>query len=278
MTTLEASYQTCRDLNRRYGSTYYWSTALLPRDQRPFVHALYGFCRYADDIVDRFDGTALVERERALTEFGDRFFVDLDKGDSDDAVLKAVVDTTLKLNIDPDCFRRFLRSMHMDFTVNTYADFDALMGYMDGSAAVIGEMMLPVLRPTADALHPARQLGVAFQLTNFLRDVDEDLARNRVYIPQDTLTRFGADPTIREATPEWKAAMKFEVQRTRAIYAEADTGLHLLPDASGRCVRAARRLYGGILDQIEARDYDVFSGRVRVPHWKKLAAAARIVV
>ncbi|MDP8937501.1 MAG: phytoene/squalene synthase family protein, partial [Actinomycetota bacterium] len=183
--TLEESYERCRRLNRRYGTTYYRSTFLLPRVKRHHVHALYGFCRYADDIVDDLGSSATPsERRRTLTDFGDRFFADLDRGASDDPVLKAVVHTVKAFDIDPDCFRRFLRSMAMDFTVETYETFDDLLQYMDGSAAVIGEMMLPILEPLRpEALGHARDLGIAFQLSNFLRDVDEDLDRGRVYIP-----------------------------------------------------------------------------------------------
>ena len=124
-------------------------------------------------------------RHQRLNEFGDRFFKDLETGHSDEPILRAVVDTAQQLEIDPECFHRFMNSMEMDFSVDTYQTFDDLMGYMDGSAAVIGEMMLPVLEPlTPEAREPARNLGVAFQLTNFLRDVGEDLNRNRVYIPR----------------------------------------------------------------------------------------------
>ena len=140
MTTLEASYARCRELNKAYGTTYYASTFLLPRARRPHVHALYGFCRYADDIVDDLGPAPVAERAAALADFGTRFTADLAAGDSDDLVLKAVVDTVRRFEIDVDCFDRFLRSMTMDLTVATYETFDDLMEYMDGSAAVIGEM------------------------------------------------------------------------------------------------------------------------------------------
>jgi len=283
--TLEESYARCRELNRRYGTTYYWSTALLPKVKRHHVHALYGFCRYADDIVDAVapagespGSTATVEqRQAALADFGDRFFVDLEAGRSDDPVLKAVCHTVRAFDLDPECFRRFLKSMTMDFTVETYDTFDDLCGYMDGSAAVIGEMMLPILEPTRpEAFAHARDLGIAFQLSNFWRDVVEDLDRGRVYVPQEDLRQFGADPWLRRVTPEWRRCMAFEIARTRRIFASADLGIAMLPDRSGRCIRGARALYSGILDRIEAVDYDVFSQRVRVPTWRKLAVAARI--
>jgi 15-cis-phytoene synthase len=184
--TLAASYEACRRLNRAHGTTYYWSTFVLPRNKQPFVHALYAFCRYADEIVDDLASVASVDQKAAsLAAFGDQFFVDLSLGSSNHPVLAAVVDTVRRNEIDPDCFRRFLRSMTMDLTVESYETYADLEHYMDGSAAVIGEMMLPVLEPvSAQALAHARDLGNAFQLTNFLRDIAEDLDRRRQYVPQ----------------------------------------------------------------------------------------------
>ncbi|MBW3611126.1 MAG: phytoene/squalene synthase family protein [Actinobacteria bacterium] len=276
--TLEQSYARCRSLNRRYGTTYYWSTKALPRVKRHHVWALYGFCRYADDIVDDLGSSTPTDvRAKALADFGDRFFVDLEAGDSDDDVLKAVVHTVRAFGIDPDCFRRFLRSMTMDLTVSAYETWDDLCVYMDGSAAVIGEMMLPILEPTSPAATAhAQDLGNAFQLTNFLRDVNEDLDRGRVYVPQEDLRRFGADPWLRRATPQWRAVMAFEIERCRALYRSADIGLALLPPSSVRGIRAARILYAGILERIEAQGGDVFSRRARVPTWRKALTVGRL--
>jgi phytoene synthase len=277
--TLEQSYARCRQLNRRYGTTYYWSTHLLPVVKRHHVHALYGFCRYADDIVDDLGlEVSPAERQAALTDFGDRFFVDLAAGRSNDPVLKAVVHTVKAFDIDPECFRRFLRSMAMDFTCETYETFEDLLDYMDGSAAVIGEMMIPILEPTSpDAYAHARDLGIAFQLSNFWRDVAEDLDRGRVYLPQEDLRKFGADPWQRRVTPEWRDLMAFEIARTRRYYESADLGIPMLPPTSARCIRGARLLYSGILTEIEKAEYDVFAQRVRVPTWKKLAVAFRML-
>jgi phytoene synthase len=277
--TLEASYATCRELNRRYGTTYYWSTFALPRVKRHHVWALYGFCRRADDIVDDLDGTAPDVRAKALREFGDGFFADLDRGQSDDPVLKAVVHTVRAFGHDPDCFRRFLRSMAMDLTVDRYDSWEDLLDYMDGSAAVIGEMMLPILEPRSPAAVPhARDLGLAFQLTNFLRDVAEDLDRGRVYLPVEDLVNYGVDVHRRIADDAWRALMQFEIARARELYASADLGIAMLPPASRRCVRAARVLYARILDRIEALDYDVFSARARVPTAEKIAVVGRVML
>lgn len=277
--SLEASYARCRELNKRYGTTYYWSTLVLPKVKQHHVHALYAFCRYADDIVDDMGPASVDARAAALTDFGERFTADVALGRSDDLVLKAVVHTVRAFDIDVDCFRRFLRSMTMDLTVDRYETWDDLLVYMDGSAAVIGEMMLPILEPLQpEAMGHARDLGNAFQLTNFLRDIDEDLDRGRQYLPQVDLRRFGVRLQDRRVDDAFVELMRFEIDRCRLLYASADLGLAMLPERSARCIGAARVLYGRILDRIEAQHYDVFSSRARVPTVEKAATVARLVV
>lgn len=274
--TLEQSYAECRRLNREFGTTYYWATYALPRVKRHHVHALYGFCRFADEIVDDPAFGTTEQRTLALAEFGDRFFADLQRGRSDDLVLKAVIHTIRAFDLDPDLFVRFMRSMTMDLTVGSYETYDDLMTYVDGSAAVIGEMMLPILEPPDEAARAgARALGVAFQLTNFLRDVGEDLDRQRVYIPQEDLRRFGADPHRRVVDDAWVELMRFQIARCNELYAQADAGISRLPASSARGIWAARRLYAGILDQIQGNDFNVFDSRATVPMWRKLAVVGR---
>jgi phytoene synthase len=277
--TMNESYALCKQFNKRHGTTYYWSTKVLPADKRPHVHALYGFCRYADDIVDDLGPVPVAERTAALASFGERFFNDLAAGASTDPVLMAVVDTVRRFPIDPECFRRFLRSMTMDLTVATYETWPDLLGYMDGSAAVIGEMMLPILEPRDPAAFGhARDLGNAFQLTNFLRDVNEDLDRGRVYIPQEDLRRFNVDLSQRRCTPEFVAMMQFEIARCRELYESADKGIAMLPRRSARCIRAARSLYSRILEQIEAQHYDVFAKRASVSTLSKAVMVGRLLI
>lgn len=276
MTTLDESYACCRRLIKAHGKFYYAATFLLPRVKRHHVHALYGFCRHADDVVEQLGPVGPDERERALVDYGDRFFEDLDRGDSDDPVLKAVVHTVAAFDLNPDCFRRYLRAMTTDLTVSEYDTFDDLLDYMDGSAAVIGEMMLPILEPTSgEAIALARDLALAFQLTGFLRDVGSDLDRARVYLPQEDLRLFGADPWLRRVTPEWRALMSFEITRTWEYYASADRGMSFLPSSSARCVRAARNLHAEILEAVERADGDVFSARARVPRSRQALIAGR---
>jgi 15-cis-phytoene synthase len=286
--TLTAAYERCRQLNQRHGTSYYLATQLLPEWKRPHVHALYGFARYADEIVDAFDpGLTPARRAAALHDWGEAFFGYLAGGRCADPVLAAVVHTVRSFGIDLAEFRAFLASMAMDLTVTSYGSYDDLLGYMEGSAAVIGTMMLPLLEPAdpAAAREPARQLGLAFQLTNFIRDVAEDLRRGRVYLPAADLAAFGVAPAdLAAARPSAavRELLAFECARARAHYAAARPGVALLAPSSRPCIQAALELYGGILDEIERRGYAVARGRVRLSRRRRaliftrqLAAARR---
>lgn len=280
---LSASYEICRRINAAHGRTYYAATRLLPARKRPHVHALYAFARYADDLVDHMAlGWDDERRRQALEEWGTQFMADLAHGRTDDPVGKAVVHTVRTLNIDHDDIRAFLASMAMDLTVATYETYEDLYDYMYGSAAVIGSMMLPVLEPRGPgARGPAMELGVAFQLTNFIRDVAEDHARGRIYLPQEDLRRFGVtdgDFTRGHTTPAMRRLLAFEIARARSLYDRARAGWAMLPPASARCVRAAHGLYARILDKVEDADHEVFRVRAAVPAWQKAAVVARQVL
>ncbi|MDI6102813.1 phytoene/squalene synthase family protein [Actinoplanes sp. NEAU-A12] len=279
-TDLAAAYERCRELHREHGRTYYLATRLLPAWKRRHVHALYGFTRYADEIVDRTESRPSAERAVVLTEWSERFLAGLRGEPVDDPLLPAVLHTIAVFGLDLDDFEKFLRSMAMDLTVTAYPRYDDLLDYMDGSAAVIGTMMLPILGSSdpAAAREPARQLGIAFQLTNFVRDVAEDLDRGRIYLPGEHLAEFGVTRRIlqqRVATPAIKELIKAEVARARDHYALAAPGIPLLEPASQACMRTAFQLYGGILDEIEAADYDVFARRATVPNRRRAAVAVR---
>jgi phytoene synthase len=275
---LRESYETCRALNASHGKTYYLATLLLPPSKRPFVHALYGFARYADEIVDDLAST-LSESEKAqwLHEWGQRFLDDLDRGRSDDPVCRAVVDTVLRWGIPAEHFQAFLHSMTMDLTVPEYSTYDDLYEYVYGSAAVIGLQMMPILEPTSpEAYDRATDLGVAFQLANFVRDVGEDLDRGRVYLPLDELAEFGvirADLQRRVSTPAVKAALAFQIERVRMLEERSRPGIAMLHPSSRDCIEAARVLYCGIVDEVERQDYEVFANRASVPMTRRLAVA-----
>ncbi len=277
---LRASYEACRRLNASHGKTYYLATLLLPAWKRPYVHALYGFARYADEIVDDLAST-LSDAEKAdwLIGWGEQFVKDVEAGGSEHPISRAVVDTVGRWDIPLDYIEAFLVSMQMDLTVTEYATYDDLMVYVYGSAAVIGLEMVPVLEPLLprEVADPyASDLGIAFQLSNFIRDVGEDLQRGRVYLPLEDLEAFGVtrehlqrgvvDAPIRRL-------LAFEIARTREIYRTAAQGVRLLHPTSRPCIETALALYGGILDEVEKADYQVLGRRVSVSRRRRAAVA-----
>jgi phytoene synthase len=277
-TDLAAAYERCRVLHRQHGRTYYLATRLLPFWKRRHVHALYGFTRYADEIVDQTEALPPAERAALLTEWSDRFVAGLRGEPVDDPLLPAVLHTIAVFDLDVTDFATFLRCMAMDLTITRYETYDDLLDYMEGSAAVIGTMMLPILgssdRPAAR--EPARQLGIAFQLTNFIRDVSEDLDRGRIYLPLADLAQFDLQPEdLRPGVERVKDLIAYEVGRAREHYALAAPGIPLLDPASQACMRTAFQLYGGILNEVEAAGYDVFTRRATVPNRRRAAVAVR---
>ena len=275
---LRQSYELCRQLNAKHGKTYYLATLLLPPEKRPYVHALYGFARYADEIVDDLAST-LTDKEKAqhLAVWGQNFLDKFESGQTDDPVCIAVLDTVRRWNIPRAHFEAFLHSMTMDLTVAEYQTYDDLYEYVYGSAAVIGLQMVPILEPTDQAAYVhATELGVAFQLANFVRDVGEDLDRGRVYLPLDELAQFGvsrADLEARVATPNIKAALKFQIERVRELEASARVGIAMLGAKSQPCIETARILYCGIVDAVADIDYEVFDKRATVSLSRRLKVA-----
>lgn len=283
-TSLGGSYERCRELHKRHGRSYYLATRLLPEWKRRHVHALYGFTRHADEIVDGTGRLSAATRADRLAEWSERFLAGLRGEPVSDPLLPAVLHTIAVFDLDRADFAAFLRSMAMDLTVTDYPRYADLLDYMSGSAAAIGTMMLPILGSSdlAAAREPARQLGFAFQLTNFIRDVAEDLDRGRLYLPAEDLARFGltrddlrAAAARRAATPAIRALIEYEVARARAHYAAAAPGIPLLAPTSRSCIRAAYQLYGGILDEVVAAGYDVFARRAVVPNRRRAMIAAR---
>ncbi len=265
---LQESYQECKRLNSLHGKTYYLATLLLPKNKRPYVHALYGFARYADEIVDDLASTLSPhEKADALRSWSTGVLEDLKKGTSSDHIGRALVDTARKFDIPHQHFVDFLHSMEMDLTITEYQNYEALLEYVYGSAAVIGLEMVPVLGYSDErAFEAAKKLGIAFQLANFIRDVSEDLDRGRVYLPLDELARFGVDRAMLERrvlTPEIIEALKFQISRVRSLQEEADLGIAYLDKTSRPCIRVASELYCGIVDEVEAIGYDVFNKRAK---------------
>lgn len=284
---LRDAYQRCRALNAAHGKTFFLATRLLSPGQRPAVHALYGFARRADDVLDGFDNRTTADRADELQGLADALHsrLVLDRVEGDDPVLDAVVDTARHHRLEWQLFDDFLASMRMDLTITDYPDRAALDRYMYGSAEVIGLQLLPVLGtvvPREEAAPHAAALGKAFQLTNFLRDIDEDLTRGRVYLPADELAAHGVDRDVllrcqreRRTDPRLRAALAEQHAVTRRIYQHAERGIALLHPRSRPCIRAALTLYSEILDRIEHIDYEVFTQRATVSNTRRLQVAAR---
>ena len=202
---------------------------------------------------------------------------DLAKGASSDHIGAALVDTVHRFDIPLEHFRAFLHSMAMDISVTRYENYSALMEYVYGSAAVIGLEMVPILGPLTDEAYPAAEkLGVAFQLANFIRDVDEDLDRGRIYLPLDELRSFNVTEEMlhaRRTTPEIVAALKFNIERVRQLQREANPGIKLLAPESRACIEAASELYCGIVDEVEEIDYQIFDKRAKTSTFRRLSVA-----
>jgi phytoene synthase len=274
---LRSAYEQCRQVNALHGKTYYLSSLLLPQDRRPHVFALYAFSRTADEFVDDLEhpdpagllawgGSAM----RALAEPDGAALVA-------DPIVAATAHTVARFGLELSLFEDFLAAMRQDIDTTRYDTFEDLRGYMWGSAAVIGLMMLPLLGPT----HPAARehaiaLGEAFQLANFIRDVGEDLQRGRVYLPMQDLATCGVtaeDLAAGRVTPAVRSLLQLEIHRTREILAFARQGVRLVRPESRPCLTTAITLYGGILDEVEKADYQVLSRRVSVPNRRRAAVA-----
>ncbi|MFC9931800.1 phytoene/squalene synthase family protein [Streptomyces sp. NPDC127190] len=282
---LRAAYRRCRTLNARHGKTYFLATRLLPVERRPAVHALYGFARWADDIVDSLDPAAnTAARLEALTRLDQALAAGLGGARSDEPVVLALADTARRYGIDPAHFRDFMTAMRCDLTVTDYPTYADLRRYVHGSAAVIGLQMLPVLGtvvPREVAAPHAAALGVAFQLSNFLRDVGEDLDRGRVYLPADLLAGHGVDRELLRWSHDSgrrdrriTAALKEFAALTRGVYRQAAPGIAMLDPVSRPCIRTAFVLYSGILDAVARDGYAVLHRRAVVPRRHRAVVAA----
>jgi len=276
---LAAAYAHCAAIAARHGKSYHLATRLLTPDRRPAVHALYAAARTADDLVD----VPGADPAGDLVDWSRAVLADLAAGWSPDPVRLALVHTYRRYDIPVEHLVDFLAAMASDLDVDSYADLAALDRYMWGSASVIGLQVLPVLGTAPgvareEAAPYAIALGEAFQLTNFLRDVAEDVDRGRVYLPADAMAAHGV---TREQLAEKRfdanvrALMREMVAVVRRRYADAAPGTPLLAPESRDCVRAATALYGGILIEIERADYRVLDRRVSVSRPRRLAVFAR---
>lgn len=283
LAVLAPAYEKCRQIHAAHGRTFYRATLLLPRDRRPDVWALYAFARVADELVDSptaADPDRLLGwREQAMAAMRSAT-----APEPEEAVLAATWHTMRAFGLSPDLLGEFLDSMVMDLTVSRYETWQDLRGYMRGSAAVIGELMAPLLGAQGTtALGHAGALGEAFQLTNFIRDIGEDHARGRIYLPQVDLARFGVSEAMLARavhtgmpSPQVRSLVAFEVRRALDLYVVAKPGLRMVDSRSRPCLEMAFTLYRRILRRVIGNDFNVFEGRLVVPRWQQLATAGHV--
>lgn len=275
-------WEACRSLHRRFGTTYYFSTRLFPARIRPRVHALYGFVRVPDEWVDhptplRADAAGQLAAYRRETIEGFR------GTPPTQPVLRAFLDVARECGMTPTEPLLFLDAMESDLNVTRYPTYSDLERYMRGSASAVGLMLCDIMgvSRTAKITEGAMALGEAMQLTNFLRDVGEDLDRGRIYMPLEDMDRFGVteeDMINRRLSPEFISLIEFEIRRARKLYAVADEAIPDLPKAMQRPVRLSRLLYSRILDRIEQGGYDVFHRRARTTPSEKLGVALSVLL
>ncbi len=262
--TITASYEACRRMQRRHDPTFYWATRRLPAQTRPAVHALYGFVRHADEIVDGAAGPADAEGKRAaLDSWQHELEQGLAAGRSEHRILAALVDAGCRHDLPLEQLAVYMDSMRIDCGPVRIGDEAELDRYMNGSAATVGRIMAPILGAPGDAERFAA-LGVAFQLTNFIRDVREDLEMDRQYLP-------GWHEDRRDS-------VKRQVGRARELFATTE-GLHEeMPRAVRSGMRLARSVYERVLDRVEGFDFDPLPRRAALPPWQFAAAAGETLI
>ncbi len=291
---LEAAYQLCHDVTRFHSRTFFVASALLPPANRRAVRALYAFCRVSDDLVDKpswidddtaendWQLNALDDRRLALTRW--RALALDARPPLDEPVALAWADTRARYHIPDGYAEQLIDGVARDLQQTRYETFDDLAAYAYGVASTVGLMAMHIIGFTGEEAIPfAVKLGVALQVTNILRDVAEDWANGRLYLPLDELDAFGlsADDIARgvadgQVDDRWRAFMRFQIERTRRLYDEALPGIGMLNSDGRFAITAAADLYRAILSDIEAHDYDVFTRRAHIGKLGKIARLPRI--
>jgi 15-cis-phytoene synthase len=269
---LTSAYETCRRMHRRHDPTYYWATRRLPVEIRPATHALYGYVRTADQIVDGPRRDARPEARRAaLDAWEGELEAGLAAGGSTQPVVGALVDAGRRHRLPLGELGAYMRSMRLDCAPVRIETWEELVTYMDGSAGSVGRIMAPLLGVPERHHAGFGRLGLAFQHANFIRDVREDRRLDRIYLPGEDRRRFEVaegDFARRESTPELRALVAHEVRRARGLFASADAAVEAAPASVRPGIRLACTIYLGVLDRVEALGYDVLRRRPRLPAWQ----------
>jgi len=279
--SLEQSYDLCRRIARRTAKNFYYSFLVMPRAKRDAMCAIYAFMRRSDDIADSAANPAVASE--GLRKWRSQVDAALTRGEFADPILPSLTDTVRRYQISPRRFHELLDGTEMDQRVNSYETFDDLYKYCYHVASVVGLVVLPVFGYTDKAaLVPAEACGIAFQLTNILRDVKEDARMGRVYLPREDLRRFSieeddimnavANPSAckSEFQSRFVELMKFEAARAREYYQKAEPLLGMISSDSRGTLAVMIGIYGGILRKIEERNYAVLDERARLSAAEKL--------
>jgi phytoene synthase len=274
----DAQLATSKSIHRRTGPTFYLATRFLPERVREPTYVLYGFFRIADEVVDAENRSGPEEQRRELDEIRE---VVLGDANADNEVLAAFAEICERHDIPESEVETFLDAMEQDVSVARYETYEEVEAYMRGSAGAVGHMMTAVMDPDDEeaAAPHAGALGNAFQLTNFLRDVREDIEeRDRVYLPQETLRSHGVtDEQLQagEADSGFAAAMETELARAEDLYREGVEGISLLPEDCQFPVLLAAVLYADHHRAIRERDFDVLTSAPSLSRRRKLSLLAR---
>jgi 15-cis-phytoene synthase len=272
---ISAAYDACRRLQRRHDPTYYWATRRLPAEIRPATHALYGYVRTADEIVDGPRRPPTPAARRAALDAWEQELAR--RGSSHPAVI-ALVDAGERHALPLEELGPYMRSMRIDCGPVRIRSWDELLAYMDGSAGSVGRIMAPLLGVPRRFHADFGRLGQAFQLTNFVRDVGEDFRMDRIYFPAEDRERLGVpdeDFGGSRATPALRALVAQQVARARALYAAAEPAVAAAPRSVRTGIRLASGAYGRVLDRAEAAGGDVLARRVGVRAWDLPLALVR---
>jgi phytoene synthase len=278
---LRDAYAHCRAITRHHAKTFYLSTRFLPNEKQRSIFAIYALCRYIDDIVDEtFDVNHKIDINPVeVRQVIDDLRLKLDKayetGNADSPILIAFADTLRSYHIPKNLPLELIEGVCMDLHQNRFSSFDEIYTYSYKVASVVGLMTSEVFGySNKEALKHAVDLGIAMQLTNILRDIAEDLGRNRIYIPLEDLHRFGiteADMFAKVKDKRFHDLMHYQIQRARSYYQSADIGIAMLDADSRLPVYLARMNYSRILDRIEEDVFKVFDERTYLSTSEKLA-------
>lgn len=285
---LRIAYSHCRFITKKHAKTFYMATRFLPNDKQRGIFAIYGLCRYLDDLVDEaedliHDKKITVDQVDEKLELFKQRLIDVYDGKIvDDPILTAFSDTLKKYKISIKLPFLLMEGVKMDLVKDRFETFEEVHDYSYKVASVVGLMTSEVFGYVDnDALDYAIDLGIAMQLTNILRDVGEDLRRGRIYIPQEDLKKFEINEKELfkgEVSEKFTNLMKFQIERAKEYYSKADLGIPLLSSDSRLPVYLARHNYSRILNKIEENNYNVFDNRAYLNYTEKLSMLPRVLL